>query len=54
MNIKYDQTFGDKFKTYIRIHCFTCKKDIASKGQLKPKHIGHEVRYVDREGNIDE
>ncbi len=51
MKITYTQK--DEYKKYHKIHCFTCKKDVASKGSLLPTHRNHDVNYVDAAGNID-
>lgn len=39
---------------FARIHCFTCGRDVSSKSQLSSGHLGHDVHYVDKYGNIDE
>lgn len=38
---------------YERIHCFTCKRDISNKGLLK-RHMGHDVHYTNKSGEIDD
>lgn len=43
----------EKPKKFERIHCFTCKQDLATKRVLK-SHLGHDVHYVKKDGTIDE
>ena len=38
--------------TYASIYCFTCKHAVFGKDAIKPKHKGHEVEYVDVNGEI--
>ena len=35
---------------FVRIHCFTCKKDVARKTELPKHHRGHDVHYVNKDG----
>lgn len=40
-------------RKYTAIKCFDCNRILMGKGELG-RHKGHEVSYVDADGNIDE
>lgn len=42
----------DAPKPYHGIHCFTCKSNLPGKSALK-LHMGHDVHYVDINGQIE-
>ena len=53
--MKYtQQTEKTNFKKYVAIFCFTCNREVASKRDLRPTHMGHEVHYVGPNREIDE
>lgn len=55
MNWKSDPTYMEpKPKKWLRIHCFTCTKDVPTKASAKKSHLGHDVHYVNKSGEIDE
>lgn len=43
----------EPMKRYHEIYCFTCIKSVPSKRFLI-KHMGHEVHYRDKDGNLDD
>ena len=43
----------DTYKKYHKIFCFTCKVVLGRKRDAL-NHMGHKVRYVDENGEIDE
>lgn len=53
-NVRYIPTYNEpKPRVYYAIKCFDCNKNVL-KSNLEKHHKGHDVHYVDKNGEIDE
>ena len=50
--VREEQLMG-RVAGYYAIRCFTCKRNVL-KNTLRQHHLGHDVHYVDKRGEIVE